>query len=156
MAAVVSVAGPEAAVLLAALHAAAFPAAERWGAEAIGLMLELPGHFAVLAVEGDTPLGFAMGRVAADQAEVLTLAVHPAARRAGLGLTLMQELAREAQDRDAAELFLEVAETNRQARALYARFGATAAGRRRAYYPDGADALVLRRTLTRRGAKQDG
>lgn len=156
MAVVIRAAGPESALLLAALHASAFPVAERWSGQAIALMLELPGHFALLAVEGDAPLGFAMGRVAADQAEVLTLAVHPEARRAGLGLALMQALAGEAMNRGAVELFLEVAETNLPARALYQRLGATAAGRRRAYYPDGADALVLRMTLTPSVVKQAG
>ncbi len=148
--------GPEAAPLLAALHAAGFPVAERWGAQAIALMLDLPGHFALLAVDGDAPAGFAMGRVAADEAEVLTITIHPEARRAGLGLALMRALADEAMRRGAAELFLEVAETNAPARALYRRLGAIAAGRRRAYYPDGADALVLRLTLTRLAAEQDG
>jgi ribosomal-protein-alanine N-acetyltransferase len=45
-------------------------------------------------------------------------------------------------------MFLEVAERNGAARALYAAAGFAAAGRRRRYYPDGADALVLRRSLT--------
>ncbi|MEO3474922.1 GNAT family N-acetyltransferase [Roseomonas sp. CAU 1739] len=156
MASTISAVGGEAAALLASLHAAAFPPAERWGPQAIELMLGLPGHFALVAAEAGSPLGFAMGRVAADQAEVLTLAVHPGARRTGVGLALMAALAGEATNRGAVELFLEVAETNAAARALYGRLGAAAAGRRRAYYPDGADALVLRLTLTRPGAKQDG
>ena len=45
----IAAAGAEAAALLAALHAAAFAPADRWGAQAIGLMLALPGHFALLA-----------------------------------------------------------------------------------------------------------
>jgi ribosomal-protein-alanine N-acetyltransferase len=148
--------GPEAAPLLAALHAEAFAPADRWGAQAIGLMLDLPGHVALLANESGEPAGFAMGRVAADQAEVLTIAVRPGARRAGVGRALMQALADHAAQRGARELFLEVAETNDAARALYAGLGASATGRRRAYYPDGADALVLRLELTPRGAAGGG
>ena len=144
-------AGPAAAPLLAALHEEAFPPAERWGAQAIGLLLDLPGHFALLATEGDEPAGFAMGRAVADQAEVLTLAVRPAARRAGTGRALMLALAAEAARRGATELFLEVAEANVAARGLYGALGATRAGRRRAYYPDGGDALVLRLALTPAG-----
>lgn len=143
--------GAESAALLAALHAEAFPPADRWGQQAIALLLELPGHVTLLATRGEAPLGFVMGRVAADQAEILTLAVRPEARQAGLGRALMQSLATEAARRGATELFLEVAETNHAARALYARLGATRAGRRRAYYPDGTDALVLRLALTRPG-----
>lgn len=152
----IRLAGAEASPLLAALHEGAFPAAERWGAQAIALMLDLPGHFALLATRGDDPLGFAMGRAAADQAEVLTLAVQPGARRAGTGRALMRALAEEAARRGAAELFLEVAETNVAARALYAGLGATQAGRRRAYYPDGGDALVLRLEIIPPGAAAGG
>lgn len=146
--------GPEAAPLLAALHAEAFAPADRWGAQAIGLMLDLPGHFALLADAGGVPAGFAMGRVAADQAEILTLAVRPGARRAGLGRALVQALGDHAAQHGACELFLEVAESNAAAQALYAALGADPAGRRRAYYPDGGDALVLRLTL--RGAAEAG
>lgn len=85
-----------------------------------------------------------MGRAAAQEAEVLTLAVHPGARRGGVGAALMRALMAEAAARGASEMFLEVAEHNAPARALYARIGATEAGRRRRYYPDGSDALVLR------------
>jgi ribosomal-protein-alanine N-acetyltransferase len=141
-------AGPEAADLLALLHAEAFRPADRWGAQAIGLLLALPGHFALLAEAGGEPVGFAMGRVAAGEAEVLTLAVRPAHRRQGAGRALMRALMEEAAKRGADSLFLEVAEGNAAARMLYAGLGATEAGRRRRYYPDGSDALVLRAALT--------
>ncbi len=110
-------------------------------------MLALPGHFALLAVSDDDPLGFAMGRVAAAEAEVLTIAVRPASRRVGAGAALLGALMAEAARRGAAEVFLEVAEGNVAARALYTRSGMTEVGRRRRYYPDGADALVLRAGL---------
>ncbi|MBR0648406.1 GNAT family N-acetyltransferase [Roseomonas terrae] len=129
---------------------------DRWRAQAIALLLELPGHFALLATAGDDPLGFGMGRVAADQAEVLTLAVRPSAQRGGVGRLLMQAITEEAAGRGATELFLEVAESNVAARCLYVSLGAIPAGRRRAYYPDGGDALVLRLPLIRPGAEGAG
>jgi len=144
--------GPEAADLLALLHAEAFRPADRWGTQAIGLLLALPGHFALLAEADGGPVGFAMGRVAAGEAEVLTLAVRPARRREGAGLALMRALMAEAARRGAEALFLEVAEGNAAARRLYADLGATEAGRRRRYYPDGSDALVLRAGLMPLGA----
>ncbi len=144
--------GGEAAPLLAALHAEAFPPAQRWGAEAIALLLGLPGHFALLAAEADSPLGFVMGRTAAGEAEVLTLAVRPEARRGGLGGGLMRALLAEASAAGATDLFLEVAETNLPARALYTGLGAIEAGRRRRYYPDGGDALVFRLPISPPGA----
>ena len=119
-------------------------------------MLALPGHFGLLAVAGTEPVGFALGRAVADEAEVLTLAVNPEARRTGLGRALMQAVAEEARRRGAVELFLEVAAANAPARALYAALGAVQAGRRRAYYPDGDDALVLRLALSHPGAAAGG
>ncbi|MGK7861012.1 GNAT family N-acetyltransferase [Falsiroseomonas sp. E2-1-a4] len=127
----------------AALHAASFPPAEAWGTAAIALMLDMPGAFGVLRPGA----GFVLVRVAADEAEILTLAVVPTARRAGLGSALMAEAMAGARARGATALFLEVSDRNAQARALYAACGFTEVGRRRRYYADGADALVLRRAL---------
>lgn len=129
----------------AALHAACFSAAEAWGAEAIALMLELPGAFGVLRPGA----GFVLARVAADEAEILTLAVVPAARRAGLGANLLAEAMAGARARGAVALFLEVSEGNQAARTLYAICGFAEVGRRRRYYTGGVDALVLRRDLDR-------
>lgn len=133
-----------AAAALAALHEAAFPPAEAWGPDAIRLMLEMPGAFGLHA-PGE---GFVLARVAADEAEILTLAVAPPARRRGLGGALLGAAMAGAAARGAAAMFLEVAERNAPARALYAAAGFAEAGRRRRYYADGADALVLRRDLS--------
>ena len=125
---------------MAALHAAAFPPAERWGTTALTAMLRLEGGFGLLA--GDA--GFILARAVAGEAELLTLAVHPDARRHGLGARLLEAAVAEAARRGAAALFLEVSEANIAARALYTRAGAAEVGRRRRYYADGTDALVLR------------
>jgi len=139
--------GAEAAALLAEIHAESFPANQAWGASAIGFMLGLPGHFGLLAARQDEPLGFALGRVQADQAEILTIAVRPGARGQGLGHLLLHALMSGAARRGAAELFLEVAEHNAAARALYDRVGAQLVGHRPRYYADGASALVLHKAL---------
>jgi ribosomal-protein-alanine N-acetyltransferase len=128
---------------LAALHAAAFAGGEAWGPDAIRLMLEMPGAFG-LHLPGR---GFVLARVAAGEAEILTLAVAPAARRRGSGAALLAAALAGAAARGAGEMFLEVSEANGPARALYAAAGFAEAGRRRRYYADGADALVLRRGL---------
>jgi ribosomal-protein-alanine N-acetyltransferase len=60
----------------------------------------------------------------------------------------MRALMAESARRGAGELFLEVSAQNSAARALYGALGATEAGRRRRYYPDGSDALVLRLPLS--------
>lgn len=126
---------------MAALHAACFAPADRWTAAMLGDTLAQKGSFAV-ATSG----GFALGRVTADEAELLTLVVEPAWRRRGVGSRLLQLFEDGARLRGADAAFLEVAEDNAPARALYARMGWTPVGRRRAYY-GAADALVLRRAF---------
>lgn len=140
-------AGAAALPLLVALHAAAFHPAERWGEVAIGTMLALPGSFGLLAEQEGEPAGFVLVRVAADEAEILTLAVLPEARRHGHARALMCSAMAEAASRGAAALFLEVSEANEAARALYAALGAEEVGRRPRYYHDGSAALVLRLML---------
>lgn len=127
---------------MALLHGRAF-AAGNWGADAIGMQLALPGVFGWIAPAG----GMILARVAADEAEVLTLAVDPAAQRQGLGGTLLEQALDTARQRGAKAAFLEVASGNAPARALYAAAGFVMVGRRPGYYPDGGDALVLRRPL---------
>lgn len=132
---------------IAALHAEAFDAP--WDDAAFQVLIGQPG--VVLIEEAD---GFILIRTVADEAEILTLAVRPSARRSGLGLRLVQQGAVEAAAKGAAQLFLEVAEDNAAARALYARAGFIQAGLRRRYYAraDGSavDALVLSLPLPQR------
>ena len=135
---------------MAVLHAAAFAAGERWDAAAFAAQLGLPGVFGLLDERG----GLALARVAADEAEILTLAVHPSAQRRGIGRDLLDRALAEAAGRGAAAMFLEVAESNAAARALYAAAGFAPVGRRQGYYVSGADALVFRRLLG--GVAPDG
>lgn len=130
---------------LAALHAQAFDAP--WTAEAFADLLNQAGVF-VEAEDG----GFILVRVVADEAEILTLAVRPQARRQGVATRLVEAAAARAAGRGANRLFLEVAETNEAARGLYGRCGFETVGRRRGYYSDtaggpGIDALILARGL---------
>lgn len=125
---------------LAELHAASFETP--WTASAFTSLLSQPGM--VLEVEAD---GFALARIAADEAEILTLAVRPEARRAGLGARLVRATLERASRLGARRMILEVAEDNTAARVLYDRLGFRPAGRRPRYYarPNGAavDALLL-------------
>lgn len=128
------------AVRLAALHAEAFDMP--WDAAAFSALLDQAGVFAVEEADG-----FILMRAVADEAEILTLAVRPVARRRGLGGRLVGQGAAAAAARGAARLFLEVADDNTAARALYVRAGFVEAGRRPGYYAraDGSrwDALLL-------------
>ncbi len=92
--------------------------------------------------------GFVLSRLAADEAEILTIAVDPALRKGGVGRDLLRAHLAEVAAAGAARMFLEVDENNAAALALYARFGFAKVGERRGYYrlPDGrtASALMMR------------
>lgn len=125
---------------LAAIHAEAFETP--WDAASLSALLASPGVFVVAEADG-----FILIRAVADEAEILTLAVRPPARRGGLGARLVEAAVVRAAALGAERMFLEVAEDNAAARALYARAGFHEAGRRRGYYAraDGSreDALIL-------------
>jgi len=131
------------AAAMAAVHRMAFPPNEAWGTNAIALQLAMPGVFGWLDRRG----GMILARVAADEVEVLTLAVAPATQRKGLGARLLEAAMSGAAVRGARIAFLEVSISNQAARTLYARAGFTPTGRRPRYYADGSDALILRRSL---------
>jgi len=83
-----------------------------------------------------------------EQADIQTIAVAPAARRAGLGRTLMNALIAEARGRGAREVFLEVRADNPGAQSLYESLGFEALAVRKGYYqPDDVDAIVMRLTV---------
>jgi ribosomal-protein-alanine N-acetyltransferase len=137
---------PDLAAELARLHAAAFVMPRPWSKAEIADLLAGPLCFLV-----QEPVGFLIGRVVAGEAELLTVAVWPAAQGRGIGGRLVQGFLAEARAREAVMAFLEVAETNHAARAVYAKAGFDQTGRRRGYYHTAAgaavDALVLERKL---------
>jgi len=136
--------------VLAALHAQAFAAS--WDEAAFSSVLAGPGVFAVMAVEGPAPIGFILCRTAAGEAEVLTLATAPSHHRRGVGAALVEAAITRAAAAGATALFLEVAEDNAAAIALYTGNGFLRVGRRAGYYARETariDALVLRRDLNR-------
>lgn len=132
---------PEDAALLAALHAAAFD--KPWSAGEIAALMATPGVFALTF----DLLGFILCRSIAGEAEILTVAVDPVARRGGVGRALVEAAAGLAAQDGTESLFLEVAHDNTAALALYAAAGFERVGLRRGYYASGADAVVMRRAL---------
>jgi ribosomal-protein-alanine N-acetyltransferase len=121
------------ATLAGALHAqSGLP--ERWTAATFLELLALPGVGGLLAHVDDEPAGLVLWRIAADEAEILTICVLPDRRRQGIGRALLDETAATLGRGGAARLFLEVAAGNGPALALYERQGFIRAGLRRAYY----------------------
>lgn len=138
------VAGAADAEALGALHARAF--VRPWAVPEIARLLDNPTAFALMATDS-APAGFVMAWVASGEAEVLTLAVLPKVRRRGIGVALVTAAAGVAAARGAEAMYLEVAEDNVAARALYAKLGFAESGLRRGYYSGGENAVVMRRAL---------
>lgn len=132
----------------AAIHAASFERERAWSAREFAALVGDPHVFAVDAAEGGA--GFALGRAVAGEAELLTLAVAPPARRKGHGRALVAAFEEGARERGASEAFLEVAADNAAAVALYTAAGYSERGRRPGYYarPETTvDALLMGRAL---------
>ncbi|SKA10766.1 ribosomal-protein-alanine N-acetyltransferase [Enhydrobacter aerosaccus] len=146
--------GPLDLELAAALHAEAFAELNErgWTWQELADLAVGPGVFGLIAMT-DTrkPVGFALCRVAADEAELLTLAVSQSCRRQGAGRALLKAVIDLVRARGANHLFLEVGADNPKAQALYQQAGFAAVGRRPGYYPrtkgPPADAIVMRLAL---------
>jgi len=105
----------------------------------------------VAALAGAEPVGFALFLRAHDEAELLRVAVLPERRRQGLAAALVRAGLARLESQGVRRWFLEVRPSNQAARGLYERLGFALAGRRRAYYSDGEDALVYAREAARGG-----
>jgi ribosomal-protein-alanine N-acetyltransferase len=124
--------GVEAAAVLAEIHRRGFE--PPWAAEEIAILSETPGAITLMASNEHGPAGFVMCRVAADEAEVLTIATLPEARRQGVGSALLDQALAIAAQRGARSVLLEVAVDNAAALALYVARGFREVGRRPRYY----------------------
>ncbi|MBI1494608.1 GNAT family N-acetyltransferase [Halocynthiibacter styelae] len=131
---------------LATLHSLCFTTPRPWTAAEFADLLGSNG----IILAGDRQ-GFILGRIAGPEAELLTIAVAPDARKAGIGRDLVGQYHTHASALGAEESFLEVAADNAPAIALYLASGYTQVGNRPRYYttPDGQkrDALVFSRPL---------
>jgi ribosomal-protein-alanine N-acetyltransferase len=142
---------PDRAQACARLHGQGF--AHPWSPE------EMAGLIASASTVGAAALdpvsgrlqGFVLSRLAADEAEILTIAVEAARQGKGVGRALLSENLRQAANAGAKAMFLEVAKDNASALALYERFGFVEVGARAGYYrrADGtrATAIVMRKAL---------
>ncbi|MBU3079153.1 GNAT family N-acetyltransferase [Sphingomonas quercus] len=123
---------------------------EAWTRAQCAGIMSLPGVWLTLASEGETPAGFSLARIVADEAELLLIGVRPGWRRRGIGRALLHATEIEAIARGAGKLHLEVRAEN-PAAALYVSAGFTPAGRRIGYYvgKDGQlfDAVTLSKSL---------
>jgi ribosomal-protein-alanine N-acetyltransferase len=123
-----------------------------WSPNAFALALHAHDTICMIAEDdrADSPalVGYSVLRRAADEAELLNLAVSPSHRRRGIGGNLLIQALDDARRFGARAVFLEVRTSNHVARAMYAGAGFEQAGRRQQYYRRPVeDALILRYTL---------
>ena len=140
-------AGPERAAEIAGMHARMFE--EAWDHIAVIKMLEHPASTGFVCQIGipKITVGFIMGQVMADEAEILSTGVAPELQRRGLGALLVGGFTRAAKRAEAKRVFLDVAADNAAGLALYTKLGFTEQSRRKAYYPrkgaEPVDAIVM-------------
>jgi [ribosomal protein S18]-alanine N-acetyltransferase len=131
--------------LMAALHRSCFP--RPWDEAAMATFIASPDTLCLLgSVNHQTepaPAGFLIARKAADEAELLTLAVVPGRRRAGVARALLTAAMAMLGESGAKQLLFEVEEGNDAAVEIYRSLGATVVGRRARYYEHGADAVIF-------------
>lgn len=137
--------GPDDAARLAELEKAAF--VHPWSAGQLAAELAKEGVLAI-GLEEDGRLAAAiLCATVLDEAELLRIATRPGCRRQGLGEKLLAAALAALRARGIVCLFLEVEESNLPAVRLYEKHGFERVGRRPAYYPSGAAALLYRRGL---------
>jgi ribosomal-protein-alanine N-acetyltransferase len=148
--AVVEPAGPRDAARLAQLHGASFH--RGWGEGEFEVMLTERNTLVHRLRLGRRVIGFAVSRLAADEAEILSIAVDASQRGRGLSRNLLLTHLGHLAGRGVRTIFLEVEENNQPARRLYERAGFSVVGRRERYYqqPGGEqlNALLMRRDLS--------
>jgi ribosomal-protein-alanine N-acetyltransferase len=134
---------------LAQIHGASFH--RGWGESEFERMLAERNTMLHRLRAGRRTIGFAVSRMAADEAEILSIAIDAAQRGKGLSYTLLLTHLGHLAGRGVRTIFLEVEENNQPARRLYERTGFNVVGRRDRYYrQDGEqlNALLMRRDLS--------
>jgi ribosomal-protein-alanine N-acetyltransferase len=135
---------------LAQLHGESFH--RGWGETEFEAMLAEPNTLVHRLRSGRRVIGFSVSRIAADEAEILSIAVASNQRGRGLSRNLLLTHLAHLAGRGVRTVFLEVEENNQPARRLYERAGFTVIGRRERYYRElngvQLDALRMRRDLS--------
>ncbi len=90
--------------------------------------------------------GFIVYRCVADEAEIITIGVAPAARRNGIGSAMLCIIEKNIKNQGVKKIFLEVASTNIAGQKLYENNGYKVIGIRPKYY-DGVDAILMAKDL---------
>lgn len=129
--------------------------ADPWPASLFRKELRLPFSKILIARMADSPGGEVVGYVcrwlAKGQVEIQNVAVDPRWRRRSIGRRLLEFVLEDARASESERVLLEVRAGNEAALALYRSFGFRVNGRRRRYYDDGEDALLMELRFERVG-----
>jgi len=118
-----------------------------WPKDAFPELMESPTtHFITAINEKSKIVGFAAMYIVSDEAQILNIAVTPAARNQGAGAKLLSSMIKTAAEENVSEIYLEVRASNAKAQSLYKSHGFTALAVRKNYYQSPAeDAILMRR-----------
>lgn len=124
-----------------------------WPEEHLARIVAFPGAIGRVAeLQDGEVVGYALGWVAADEAELANIAVTPPHRRSGVGERLLESMREAAVELGAVRMYLEVRVSNEVAQTFYRSRGFTVTGRRREYYSrPREDALTMAVDLTHGG-----
>ena len=120
-----------------------------WSEKSIASELTNPLSLWLVAMEGDTLVGYVGSQTCMDETDIMNIAVSPAHRRKGVGKGLMEALVEALKEKGSRCLTLEVRASNEGAIALYQNMGFAQIGLRKNYYRNPReDALILRKEWT--------
>lgn len=115
-----------------------------WTAQTLADALADARYVVLLACEGETVYGFALGWSIGEEAELARVGVLAHWRNRQLGEQLTRAICTAFRERGAESVFLEVREDNVAARRLYDKCGFLEIGQRKNYYDDGQTAVIMR------------
>lgn len=131
------------------LERASFP--HPWSEEHILQEIHAPHSFPLLArLEDGSCAGYICPMLVLDEGQILNVAVLPSCRGKGIGKMLLEAALELFREKGATVVYLEVRPTNATAIALYTRCGFMTIGRRKAYYENGEDAILMKYELLKR------
>lgn len=130
------------------VHVAAFPQGRGWNEKAFKDLLEISFHYLVVDYDDENKIrGFLLYSLILDEAEILTFCVSPAKQSKGVGGNLLAVFLEKMKNKHVTTVLLDVAENNFSAIKLYNRYGFMENGRRRKYYENKIDALLMSKAL---------
>ncbi len=131
---------------IASLEAECFPV-EPWSRRMLADSFLSGNFYGTLLEEGGTVVAYGGMSVVLDEAEIQLVATAEMYRRCGRGGRILEDLIEEAKRRKVKRIFLEVRVSNAAAQILYLKYGFVGIYSRTRYYPDGEDALVMKKEL---------